>query len=157
MRKLASFVAVALLCGFAHVPIAGASDNVLVDADSMEVLDAEHRTIFRGNVVATRPTDKIVGDEMIVTTEDQKQSDGTTKTVTKFLDAKGNVTITTATQTIKGDWAKFYIQEDRLEVGGNVTVVQGKSTVRGTKLVINLKSNHLQMSGGRVHGSFIPK
>jgi lipopolysaccharide export system protein LptA len=128
-----------------------------VDADSMEVIDAEHRTIFRGNVVATRPTDKIVGDQMIVTTADVKQPDGSMKTVTNFLDAKGNVTITTKTQTITGDWAKFYIQEDKLEVGGNVQVLQGKTTVRGAKLVINLNSNHMQLSGGRVHGSFVPK
>lgn len=139
------------------MPAAYGAESVLIDADSMEVIEAEHRTIFKGNVVATRPTDKIVADQMIVTTADQKQSDGSVKTVTNFLDAKGHVTITTATQTIKGDWAKFYIQEDRLEVGGNVSVVQGKSTVRGTKLTINLKSNNLQMSGGRVRGSFVPK
>lgn len=139
------------------MPVAYSAESVLIDADSMEVIEAEHRTIFKGNVVATRPTDKIVADQMIVTTAEQKQSDGTVKTITNFLDAKGHVTITTATQTIKGDWAKFYLQEDRLEVGGNVSVVQGKSTVRGTKLTINLKSNHLQMSGGRVRGSFVPK
>lgn len=157
MKKFASLFTATLFVSLVHMPFAYAGDNVLVDADSMEVIDAEHRTIFRGNVVATRPTDKIVGDQMIVTTEDVKQPDGSTKTVTNFLDAKGNVTITTKTQTITGDWAKFYIQEDKLEVGGNVRVVQGKTTVRGAKLVINLNSNHMQLSGGRVHGSFVPK
>ena len=157
MKKLASLFAATLLASLMHMPSAYAGDNVLVDADSMEVIDAEHRTIFRGNVVATRPTDKIVGDQMIVTTADVKQPDGSMKTVTNFLDAKGNVTITTKTQTITGDWAKFYIQEDKLEVGGNVRVVQGKTVVRGAKLVINLNSNHMQLSGGRVHGSFVPK
>jgi lipopolysaccharide export system protein LptA len=136
---------------------AGASENVQVDADQMEVLDAEHRTIFRGNVIATRPTDQISSSEMVVTTEDVKQSDGSNKSVTTFLDATGGVTIKTKTQTIKGQWAKFYIQEDRLEVGGSVSVVQGKNTVRGNKLTINLKTNHMVVSGGRVHGSFVPK
>lgn len=157
MKTFASLLCSAVLAGFIHMPVAYSAESVLIDADSMEVIEAEHRTIFKGNVVATRPTDKIVADQMIVTTAEQKQSDGTVKTITNFLDAKGHVTITTATQTIKGDWAKFYLQEDRLEVGGNVSVVQGKSTVRGTKLTINLKSNHLQMSGGRVRGSFVPK
>lgn len=157
MKKLASLFAATLLASFVRAPLSYAGDSVLIDADSMEVIEAENRTIFKGNVVATRPTDKIVGDVMIVSTADQKQSDGTVKSVTNFLDVKGHVIITTATQSIKGDWAKFYIQEDRLEVGGNVSVAQGKSTVRGTKLTINLKSNHLQMSGGRVHGSFVPK
>ena len=157
MKKIASLLIGSLLAAFMHSPLAYGADNVLVDADSMEVFDAEHRTIFKGNVVATRPTDKIVADEMIVTTADIKQPDGTNKTVTNFLDAKGNVTITTKTQNITGDWAKFYIQQDKLEVGGNVRVEQGKTIVRGAKLVINLNSNHMQLSGGRVHGSFVPK
>ena len=157
MKTFASLLIASLLAGFAHLPLAYGAENVVVDADSMEVIDAEHRTIFRGNVVATRPTDKIVGDEMIVTTSDQKQADGSVKTVTDFLDAKGNVTITTATQTIKGDWAKFYIQEDRLEVGGDVRVTQGKTTVKSKKILINLKTNHMEASGGRVHVGFVPK
>ena len=133
-----------------------AAENVQVDADSMEVLDAQHKTIFKGNVIATRPTDQITGAEMVVTTADIKQPDGTMKTVTNFLDAKGGVKITTKTQTITGDWAKFYIQEDRLEVGGTVKVVQGKNTVRGNRLTINLKTKHMEVTGGRVHGSFVP-
>lgn len=156
MKTFTSFLAASLLAGYVHVAVAYGAENVLIDADSMEVIEAENRTIFRGNVVATRPTDKIVGDEMIVTTAQLKQSDGSVKTVTNFLDAKGHVTITTATQTITGDWAKFYIQEDKLEVGGNVRVVQGKTTVRGAKLVVNLKSNRMKLSGGRVRGSFVP-
>lgn len=157
MKKLSSLLAATLFAGLLHISAANAGENVLVDADSMEVIDAEHRTVFKGNVVATRPTDKIVSDLMIVTTADVKQPDGSMKSVTNFLDAKGNVTITTKTQTITGDLAKFYIQEDKLEVSGNVRVVQGKTTVRGAKLVINLNSNHMQLSGGRVHGSFVPK
>jgi lipopolysaccharide export system protein LptA len=150
---------IALFAGLALTPVtaARASDNVQVDADSMEVLDVEHKTIFRGNVIATRPTDKITGDQMVATTEEVKQTDGSSKTVTTFLDATGGITITTKTQSIKGAWAKFYIQEDRLEVGGSVMVVQGKNTVRGEKLTINLKTNHMVVSGGRVHGSFVPK
>jgi lipopolysaccharide export system protein LptA len=94
---------------------------------------------------------------MIVTTAEVQQADGSVRSVTSFLDAKGHVTISTKSQTIKGDWAKFYIQEDKLEVGGNVVVVQGKNTVRGSKLVINLKTNNMQLSGGRVRGSFVPQ
>ena len=98
-----SFHSVLLTIGIAcliYAPAAYSADSVSIDADSMEVLDSGLRTIFKGNVVATRPSDKIVGDEMIVTTAEIKQADGTVKTVTNFLDAKGHVTITTKTQTI---------------------------------------------------------
>jgi lipopolysaccharide export system protein LptA len=149
-----NFAVVMLLAS--GLKMAHAADNVQVDADSMEVIDSEHKTIFRGNVIATRPTDQIASATMIVTTDDVKQADGSTTSVTTFIDATGGVTITTKTQKITGDWAKFYVQENRLEVGGGVKVVQGKSVVKGTKLSINLKTNHMQVSGGRVHGSFVP-
>jgi lipopolysaccharide export system protein LptA len=153
--KEAGFVTVLVLL-FAFIRPATAASNVDVEANEMEIIDAQHQTIFRGNVVAKRPTDQIHSDEMVVTNVDAKQTDGTMKSVTDFIDAKGNVTITTKTQTITGQWAKFYVQRDKLEVGGNVRVVQGDSSVKGEKLVLDLKTNHLQMSGGRVKGSFVP-
>lgn len=155
MKAVKLSIATALLL-MGTLKVVHAADNVQVDADSMEVVDAEHKTIFRGNVIATRPKDQIASAVMIVTTDDVKQSDGSSKSVTTFIDATGGVVITTATQKITGDWAKFYVQEDRLEVGGGVKVVQGKNTVKGVKLSINLKTNHMQVSGGRVHGSFVP-
>jgi lipopolysaccharide export system protein LptA len=136
---------------------AQAADTVNVTADQMEIIDAEHLTIFKGNVVAVRPKDQIQSDEMVVTSKDEKQPDGTMKSVTDLLDAKGHVTITTKTQTITGNLAKFYVQLDKLEVTGNVLVVEGKSTIKGEKLNVDLKTNHLQMSGGRVSTHFVPK
>jgi lipopolysaccharide export system protein LptA len=140
-----------------HVNVAHAGDAVNIEADQMEVIDAEHHTIFTGNVIAVRPKDSIKSDKMVVTSSDEKQPDGTTRSVTELLDATGNVVITTKTQTITGSAAKFYIQKDKLEVTGNVIVVQGTSTIKGTHLNVDLKTNHLQMTGGRVQSSFVPK
>jgi len=135
---------------------AHAAGNVDVEADSMEIIDTDHKTIFRGNVVAKRPTDTIKADEMVVSSTDQKQSDGTSKSVTDFVDAKGSVSINTRDAVITGDWCKFDVLHDKLLVGGNVKIVQGQSIVRGQKLDVDLKTFHLQMSGGRVSGSFAP-
>ncbi len=134
-----------------------AAGNVDVEADQMEIIDAEHKTIFTGNVVSTRPSETIKADEMVVTSTEIKQTDGTTKTVTDRVDAKGNVTIRTKSQIITGSKAIFHIQENTLEVMGNVRVTQGTSNVRGEKLNVDLNTNRLQMSGGRVKGSFVPK
>jgi lipopolysaccharide export system protein LptA len=140
------------------LPIAAyAAGEVTVEADQMEIIDAQHQTIFRGNVIAKRPTDQIKSDEMVVTSSDQKQEDGSTKTVTEILDATGGVVITTQTQTITGSKAKFFVTKDKLEVTGNVVVTQGTSTIRGTHLNVDLKTNHLTMTGGRVKSSFTPK
>lgn len=147
-----------LACGvLLHVSCAQAAGPVNVEADQMEIIDADHQTVFKGNVIAVRTNDKIKSDEMIVTNKEEKQTDGSVKSVTDLLDAKGNVVITTKTQTITGNAAKFYVQVDKLEVTGNVVVTEGKSVIKGAKLNVDLKTNRLQMSGGRVSGSFVPK
>ncbi len=147
-----SFLALPILAGPLH-----AAGNVEVEADQMEIIDAEHKTIFTGNVISTRPSETIKADEMVVTSTEVKQTDGTTKTVTDRVDAKGNVTIRTKSQIITGAKAIFHIQQNTLEVMGDVRVTQGTSNVRGEKLNVDLNTNRLQMSGGRVKGSFVPK
>lgn len=149
-----------MLGGLVAVPLAHgaakAAGNVDVEADTMEIIDAEHKTIFRGNVVAKRPTDTIKADEMTVLSTSQKQTDGTMKTVTDHVDAKGNVMILARDATITGDVAKFDVLHDQLVVNGDVKVVQGTSVVRGHTLNVELKTFHLNMTGGRVSGSFVP-
>ncbi len=153
------FAALALMaiphCAFA----AKATGNVLVEADQMEIIDTEHKTIFTGNVVSTRPSEVIKSDQMVVTSVDVKQPDGTMKLVTDKVDATGNVVITTKTQIITGTAAIFDVQRNTLDVTGAVRVVQGTTYLTGSHLVVNLDNNHLQMTGGkeRVRANFIPK
>ena len=134
-----------------------AAGNVEVEADQMEIIDAEHKTIFTGNVISTRPSETIKSDQMVVTTADVKQPDGSMKSVTDKVNATGGVTIKTKSQIITGAAAIFNVQANTLEVMGNVHVTQGESKLTGEKLSVDLNTNHLQMSGGRVKGSFVPK
>jgi lipopolysaccharide export system protein LptA len=138
---------------------AKATGNVQVEADQMEIIDTEQKTIFTGNVISTRPSETIKSDQMIVTNVDVKQPDGTLKSVTDKVNATGNVVITTKTQTITGTTAIFNVQANTLEVTGTVRVVQGTTNLTGNRLVVNLDNNHLQMTGGkeRVKANFIPK
>ena len=135
---------------------AHAAAAVDISADNMEIIDAEHRTIFRGNVVATRPTDTTKSDEMTVISGDEKQGDGSVKNVTKSVDCQGNVNITTKSAVITGDWCKLDVLHDKLVVGGTVSLTQGATVIKGKQLDVDLKTNHLQMSGGRVSGNFTP-
>jgi lipopolysaccharide export system protein LptA len=94
---------------------------------------------------------------MVVDYSEVKQPDGTTKTEVSGLDSTGNVTITTKSQVITGDWAKMDVSANTLVVGGNVKVVQGKTVLTGQKLNVDLDTDRTVMSGGRVKGSFVPK
>jgi lipopolysaccharide export system protein LptA len=149
-----AFFAAALLAG----PAAGfAKGPVDVEANSMEIIDANKQAIFKGSVNATREDQRMQADEMMVNYAEVKRDDGTSSTDVTNLDAKGHVTITTKTQTITGDWAKMDVTANKLVVGGNVKVVQGKTVLTGPKLDVDLNTNRTLMSGGRVKGTFVPR
>ncbi len=163
MRRLKTILVGAGILAFSqigmHIVAAQAQDdpNVNISADEMEVLDTDHQTIFRGNVVADQTAQQIKADQMTVTSTDVKQDDGTMKSVPDVMDARGHVTITSKGQLITGDASLYHIRTNTMTVTGNVTIVQGKNVIKGQKLDLDLKTNHMQMTGGRVQGSFVPK
>jgi lipopolysaccharide export system protein LptA len=138
---------------------ASAQDSGAVDieASEMEILETDKRAVFRGDVVARRPTDTIRCQEMVVYYTDIKRDDGTSSSEVEKLDCKGGVIINTDTQKITGNSAKFLLLKDELLVSGDVTVVQGKTVIRGPQLTVDLKTKRTRMSGGRVRGKFVPK
>jgi lipopolysaccharide export system protein LptA len=136
---------------------AKAPSPVNIEANEMEIIDADKKAIFRGNVDATRGDTNLKSDDLTVLYAEVKQPDGTSKTDATKLDATGNVTIKTPRETITGDWAKFDVQANKLVVGGNVKLVQGSTVLTGKELNADLNTDKIQMTGGRVKGSFLPK
>lgn len=128
-----------------------------IEADQMEILDADKRAVFRGNVDATRGDTNLKASELTVIYAEVKQPDGSSRTDATSLDAKGNVAIKTPRETITGDWAKFDPQANSLVVGGNVRLVQGSTVLTGRELRADLDTDRIEMKGGRVKGSFLPK
>jgi lipopolysaccharide export system protein LptA len=131
--------------------------DVDIEANEMEVLDAEKKAIFTGKVVGKRGTVTLNCDKLVVSYVEAQQQDGTKKTEVTFLDATGSVVIVTTKQTITGDWAKMDVKKNDLTVGGKVKVVQGKTVISGAKLFVDLDTNRSEMTGGRVRGSFVPQ
>ena len=158
-RFAAAFAAALVLMSAGHLHAQTASEPTPVDisANEMEILDADKKAVFRGAVDATRGTTNLKADTLTVTYAEVKQADGTTKTDATELDAKGNVTIKTPRETITGDWAKFNPQTNKLVVGGAVKLVQGATVLSGNELRADLNTDKIQMTGGRVKGSFLPK
>jgi lipopolysaccharide export system protein LptA len=131
--------------------------QVDIEANQMEILESNKKAVFRGSVDATRGDTNLKSDELTVLYAEVKQPDGSTKTDATDLDAKGKVTITTARETITGDWAKFNVQENKLIMGGNVKLVQGSTVLTGRELHADLDTERIEMTGGRVKGSFLPQ
>jgi lipopolysaccharide export system protein LptA len=152
----------AFVLGLMAVPLRAAekvSLPVEVEANEMEIIDADKQAIFRGKVDAVRGDQHMKCDIMTVFYADVKQADGTSKSQVSKLDATGNVTITTRKQVITGEWAKMDVLANTLLVGGRVKLVEGKTTLRGEKLTVDLSTERTLMTGGggvRAKGSFVP-
>ncbi len=155
-------LAACLALGLAMTPAAWSQEDAKpkatdVTANEMEIIDAENKTIFRGQVVAIRDKTTINCDELLVNTVAVKQPDGTTKKEVDVMHATGNVKIVTENETITSEKADIYDRKDYLEAFGKVVLVQGTNTLKGEKLAVNLNTKHTVMTGGRVKGSFLPK
>ena len=172
MRKLAIASTAALALAFCQQAAAGDTSTatkaaaatgkdkkmpVDIESDRMEIREKENQATFTGNVIAKRPDVTLNSDTLVVDYGDVKQADGTTKNEVTNLDAKGHVVIVTAKEKITGDWAKMNPKTNILDVGGSVTVTQGETVLRGGHLHANLDTNQMDLTGGRVKGSFLPK
>jgi lipopolysaccharide export system protein LptA len=166
--KLSHLIALVWMASFtslAHAQQAAPAQPVDVEADQMEVRDAENIAIFTGSVVAVRGNTKMRADRMIAhyakptTTTQNGQSAPSGafsgSEVTR-IESEGNVRIEVPGQIVTGSKSDLDVRTDILTVTGQVTVTAGKSIVKGTKLVSDLKKKTSQMSGGRVSGSFVP-
>jgi lipopolysaccharide export system protein LptA len=127
-----------------------------IEANEMEIIDADKRAIFRGTVIAKREDVTLTCQNLVVDYAAVKQPDGSDKTDVTNLDGTGNIKIVTKTQTITGANVKMDVKANTLTVTGDVKVLQGSTRLSGQKLFVNLTTNKSQMSGGRVKGSFIP-
>jgi lipopolysaccharide export system protein LptA len=158
MIKSLRFAAIAfmLMAGGAQ-PLRAQDESVNIEAGEMEIVDADKRAIFRGDVIAKRSTETVRSEEMIVTYVEVKQADGSSKTEVDTMVCTGGVSITTPSQVITGSKAVFHVRRDELIVTGSVKVVQGKTVLRGPELVASLKTKKTVMRGGRVKGTFVPQ
>lgn len=155
MRQI--ILAAAVLATLGTGLVQAQEESVNIEAGEMEIIDADKRAVFRGDVVAKRSSETINAQEMVVEYIDVKQPDGSSKSEVNTMDCTGGVTITTPTQVITGSRAIFKVRKDELVVTGNVKVVQGKTVLRGPELVANLKTKRTVMKGGRVKGTFVPQ
>jgi lipopolysaccharide export system protein LptA len=158
-RKLALIAALLVPLAAAGPAVAQSakSKEVNIEADRMEILDAEHRAVFTGKVSARREDVRLTCDKLLAIYTEVKQTDGSSKNEVTRLEAEGSVTIVTAKQTITGRWAKMDVKADKLEVGGKVKVVQGQTILEGELLNVDLAADKSEMTGGRVKGSFVPQ
>ena len=169
MRKPIIALAAALLAS----GIAAAQDNVAalkghdskapidLSADRAEAQDRADRAIFAGNVIVKQ------GELTLRTARLTLAYANTNGIDINRIDASGGVTVTSPSETAKGDFAVYDLNEGLITMVGNVRLERQGSFLSGGRLTIDLDSGRAVMdgglrgvnqSGGRVTGRFtVPK
>ncbi|TCT10695.1 lipopolysaccharide export system protein LptA [Tepidamorphus gemmatus] len=173
-RLAAAVLAVSFAMPEAHAQVSDAFSGLAVDsdtpvrieADQLEVFDADKTAVFSGNVVVRQgDTSMRTAQLKVFYSGDGLVSEGASsgQRVSR-LEATGKVLINAKGQTATGDWAVFEMDTQLVTLGGNVVLSQGKNVLRGTELVVNLETGQSRLvsakpegtGGGRVQGLLIP-
>ena len=113
-----------------------------VAADRAEAQDRADRAIFAGNVVVRQ------GDLVLRTarlTLAYSNNDGID---IDRIDASGGVTVTSPSETARGDFAVYDLNSGLITMVGNVRLERGGSHLNGGRLTIDLDSGRAVMDGG---------
>lgn len=145
------------------------NEPINIEADTLEVLDADKIAIFSGNVIAVQGKMTMRSKRLKVRYSDQqagaageKKSGGSQIT---SITAEGKVLIESGDdQTVTSDRAFFDVIQQTVTISGNVVLSQGENVIEGDNLVIDLKTSRSRFVNRdgtskrqRVRGLFMPR
>jgi lipopolysaccharide export system protein LptA len=155
---VASLMGAALGSGTARAQLSAGKGPIDVTADQLEMVDAEHLAIWRGNVEAVQNGSRLVADTINVYFQGKSNAPKPTQTVNPraggvasvgsdwgavdHMIADGHVFFVSENQTARGNHAVYELTPDTITMTGDVVVVQGDNVVKGDKLVIQVKTGH---------------
>tara|TARA_R110002110_G_scaffold405076_1_gene623921 strand:- start:4128 stop:4706 length:579 start_codon:yes stop_codon:yes gene_type:complete len=132
-----------------------------VEADSLEVQDANHTATFIGNVRVKQGDVRMKSDRLIIHYAGQRRAGSRIDKIA----ASGNVLVSAPDgQTASGAWANYLVPAREIEMGDSVVLTQGANVIRGARLHVDLNGGTARVAGGgtenggtgRVKGLFHP-
>ena len=173
MKRLTAGLLLASGLLVAHPALAQFSANggpIDITADQLEVIDAEHLTIWSGAVEVMQDRNRMHSDQLKIYFESEPGAGkggsgiapGRNWGKVKRAEAEGHVFFVTPTQTARADHGLYELGANSITLTGDVILAQGQSVVHGDKLLIDTKTNRATMvsepggRGGRVRGIFYP-
>ena len=118
------------------------SAPVDVAADRIEVQDRSDRAIWSGNVIVRQGNLTLNSERLTIA----YTNDGGIEI--ERLDASGGVTLRSPSETARGQFAIYDLNQRLITMIGNVTLTRGGSHIKGGRLVIDLDSGRAVMDGG---------
>lgn len=111
-------------------------------ADRAEAQDRADRAIFAGNVVVRQGELTLRTARLTLAYASQGGID------INRIDASGGVVVTSPSETARGDFAVYDLDEGLITMVGNVRLERGGSHLSGGRLTIDLDSGRAVMDGG---------
>ena len=149
MIALASLAAMSLGAGLASAQdsvsaLKGHDSKAPIDlsADRAEAQDRVDRAIFAGNVIVRQGTLTLRTARLTLAYASEDGID------INRIDASGGVTVTSPSETAKGDFAVYDLEDGLITMVGNVRLERGGSYLSGGRLTIDLDSGRAVMDGG---------
>lgn len=125
-----------------------ANAPVDVDADRIEVQDRADRAVFAGNVRVRQGGLSLDAARLTVA-----YVGGPSGPQIQRLNASGGVTVRSASETARGQFAIYDLNRRLITMLGGVVLNQGANTVRGGRLVIDLNTGRSVIDGSAVGGT----
>ena len=146
MRIVPLLIVVAAAAPLTAQALKNHNSNAPIDfaADRIEIQDRADRAVLSGNVNVVQGNLSLAASRLTV---------AYTGTITSGnpdvnrLDASGGVTVKSASETARGDFATYDLNRRLITVIGGVTLTQGSNILRGGRLVIDLNSGRSVMDG----------
>lgn len=149
MVALASLTAMTLGAGLASAQegvsaLKGHDSKAPIDlsADRAEAQDRVDRAIFAGNVIVRQGSLTLRTARLTLAYASQDGID------INRIDASGGVTVTSPSETAKGDFAVYDLEDGLITMVGNVRLERGGSHLSGGRLTIDLDTGRAVMDGG---------
>lgn len=141
---------------------AGFSSNnnspIQIEADSLEVRDAEKLAVFKGNVDVTQGETRMRAATLHVYYDGSigPGETGGNQGISRIV-ANGKVIVTTGDNQATGQNAVFNMKTKLVTLTGEVVLSQCTNIIRAKKLTVNLETGKAQLAGqGRVQALFSP-
>ena len=157
-------------------PIFGAGSGPIdISADELEVVNAENRAVWKGNVEAIQGMNRLRTPLLTVFFAKTAPAPGAAPASApatpgglgagfgsiQRMEAEGPVYYVTPQQNARGDHATYEAALNQIVMTGNVVLVQDKNVVQGDRLTIDTVTNHSTLvsnaqtrAGKRVRGVF---
>ena len=113
-----------------------------ISADRGEAQDRADRVVFAGNVVVKQDELTLRTARLTVAYSNDNGID------INRIDASGGVTVTSPSETARGDFAVYDLDQGLITMVGNVRLERGGSFLNGGRLTIDLDSGRAVMDGG---------